>query len=318
MYDHVAATRPAEVLELGTAHGVGAAYMAAALPRRRASPPSTSRAPPTTPRRRTCWRGPASPTASRSCASTRPTRGGSRSRCARARTPHGNCEPRFDFVYLDGAKNWTIDGLAVVLIEKLLRPGGWLLMDDLDWTYAQDPHRDATDGIVHRELSEPERTEPHLRAVFELIVAQHPSFTELRVQDEWWGWARKAPGEPRRSVDRDEPPAGRAGGECGAQGRQAGTQRPTLNGPRQGVPVVGEVDGRDARSAGDARRRAAVATRSRAAEARPRRARPTGRRRRPRSPRPRTPRARSRCAPARTPAARSPTRSSASTRTTPA
>ena len=43
---------------------------------------------------------------------------------------------RYDFVYLDGAKNWTIDGLAVVLIEKLLRPGGWLLMDDLHWTYA--------------------------------------------------------------------------------------------------------------------------------------------------------------------------------------
>src|SRR5205085_1807308 len=71
----------------------------------------------------------------------------------------GNCEPRFDFVYLDGAKNWTIDGLAVVLIEKLLRPGGWLLMDDLDWTYADDPGREATDGIVHRELSEPERTQ---------------------------------------------------------------------------------------------------------------------------------------------------------------
>jgi len=29
-------------------------------------------------------------------------------------------------------------------------------------------------------------------------VAQHPSFTELKIQDEWWGWARKAPGEPRR------------------------------------------------------------------------------------------------------------------------
>ncbi len=111
---------------------------------------------------------------------------------------HGNVEPRFDFVYLDGAKNWTVDGLAVVLVEKLLRPGGWLLMDDLDWTYADDPGREATDGVVHRELSEPERTEPHVRAIFDLIVAQHPSFTELKVQDEWWGWARKAPGEPRR------------------------------------------------------------------------------------------------------------------------
>jgi hypothetical protein len=42
--------------------------------------------------------------------------------------------------------------------------------------------------------------------VFDLIVAQHPSFTELRRQDEWWGWARKAPGEPRRySVETSRP-----------------------------------------------------------------------------------------------------------------
>ena len=27
------------------------------------------------------------------------------------------------------SKNWSTDGLAVILIEKLLRPGGWLLLD---------------------------------------------------------------------------------------------------------------------------------------------------------------------------------------------
>jgi predicted O-methyltransferase YrrM len=200
VYEHVRATRPAEVLELGTAHGVGAAYLAAGLEDNGAGRLVT-----------VDFAG--------ACYDPSPEavleRAGLRGRVeivrehssytwwlkeqVQARSDrHGNCEPRFDFVYLDGAKHWTIDGLAVVLVEKLLRPGGWLLMDDLDWTYAQDPHREATDGIVHRELSEPERTEPHLRAVFELIVAQHPSFTELRVQDEWWGWARKAPGEPRR------------------------------------------------------------------------------------------------------------------------
>src|SRR5205807_998939 len=31
VYDHIVASRPGEVLELGTAHGVSAAYMAAAL-----------------------------------------------------------------------------------------------------------------------------------------------------------------------------------------------------------------------------------------------------------------------------------------------
>jgi len=48
IHDHVAGAHARDVLELGTAHGVGAAY-----PRRvaRTSPPSTSRAPPTTRRR---------------------------------------------------------------------------------------------------------------------------------------------------------------------------------------------------------------------------------------------------------------------------
>jgi predicted O-methyltransferase YrrM len=200
VYDHVRATRPAEVLELGTAHGVGAAYLAAALEANGAGRLTT-----------VDFEGARYDPSPESVLERAGVAG--RVEVVRAYSSYtwwlkeqvearsdaqGNCEPRFDFVYLDGAKNWTIDGLAVVLVEKLLRPGGWLLMDDLDWTYAQDPHREATDGIVHRELSEPERTQPHLRAVFDLIVAQHPSFTELRVQDDWWGWARKAPGEPRR------------------------------------------------------------------------------------------------------------------------
>jgi predicted O-methyltransferase YrrM len=198
VYDHVRSTRPREVLELGTAHGVGAAYLAAGLqPGARLTTVDFAGA---------AYDPPPEEVLARAGVAGRVEIVRRHSSYAwwlkeevQARSdPHGNVEPRFDFVYLDGAKNWTIDGLAVVLVEKLLRPGGWLLMDDLDWTYADDPGREATDGVVHRELSEPERTQPHVRAVFDLIVAQHPSFTDLRVQDEWWGWARKAPGEPRR------------------------------------------------------------------------------------------------------------------------
>ncbi len=200
VYDHVRAQRPRDVLELGTAHGVGAAYMAAALADNGAGHLTTvdfagARYEPA-PEQVLTRAGVADRVSvvreHSSYTWWLKERVGERSDRA------GNVAPLYDFVYLDGAKNWTIDGLAVILVEKLLRPGGWLLLDDLDWTYAQDPGRDATDGIVHRELSEAERTEPHLRAVFDLIVGQHPSFTELKVQDEWWGWARKAPGEPRR------------------------------------------------------------------------------------------------------------------------
>jgi len=195
IHDHVAGTHAHEVLELGTAHGVGAAYLA-----------SGGAHVTTVDFAGAAYDPSPEDTLARAGVAERVTivREYSsytwwlKEQVAARSDAHGNVEPAYDFIYLDGAKNWTIDGLAVVLAEKLLRPGGWLLLDDLDWTYAQDPGREATDGIVHRELSEPERTQPHLRAVFELIVAQHPSFTELRVQDEWWGWARKAPGEPRR------------------------------------------------------------------------------------------------------------------------
>ena len=43
VYDHVRATRPDAVLELGTAHGVGAAYLAAALEDNGARPPDHGR-----------------------------------------------------------------------------------------------------------------------------------------------------------------------------------------------------------------------------------------------------------------------------------
>jgi predicted O-methyltransferase YrrM len=195
IHDHVTRTHARDVLELGTAHGVGAAYLASGGARVTTvdfagaaydPPPEAVLARAGVADRVTIVREYSSYT------------WWLKEQVATRSDAHGNVEPAYDFIYLDGAKNWTIDGLAVVLAEKLLRPGGWLLLDDLDWTYAQDPGREATDGIVHRELSAPERTQPHLRAVFDLIVAQHPSFTELKVQDEWWGWARKAPGEPRR------------------------------------------------------------------------------------------------------------------------
>ena len=200
VHDHVRRTGAVEVLELGTAHGVGAAYLAAGLADNGVGRLTT-----------VDFAGAAYAPGPEEVLE----RAGVRERVEIVREyssyvwwlkaqvaarsdADGNCAPVYDFVYLDGAKHFTIDGLAVVLVEKLMRPGGWLLMDDLDWRYADDPERDATDGIVHRSLSAAELREPHLRAVFDLIVAQHPSFTELRVQDEYWGWARKAPGEPRR------------------------------------------------------------------------------------------------------------------------
>ncbi len=44
--------------------------------------------------------------------------------------------PRFDFCYFDGGHTWDVTGFGFVLVDLLLKPGGWILFDDLDWTIA--------------------------------------------------------------------------------------------------------------------------------------------------------------------------------------
>ncbi len=48
-------------------------------------------------------------------------------------------EVSFDLVYLDGAHSLFHDGLATVLLKKLVKPGGLLIFDDIFWTYKNSP-----------------------------------------------------------------------------------------------------------------------------------------------------------------------------------
>jgi len=110
----------------------------------------------------------------------------------------GNCEPVYDFVYLDGAKSLTVDTAAVIFVEQLLRPGGWLLVDDLDWRHEDHPALIPTvqypDDVSYR-FSSAEIAMPHLRAVFDMVVKRHPSFGNFVEQDGAWGWAQKVSGD---------------------------------------------------------------------------------------------------------------------------
>jgi predicted O-methyltransferase YrrM len=195
VYRHIRETAPELVLELGTAHGTSAAYMAAALHANGSGRLVT---------------------VDREGAGYEPGRlfdeiglrtwvdvvvcsGSSydwflKEQIDRRSDSAGNCEPLYDFCYLDGAHNWTIDGLAVFLVEKLLKPEGWLLLDDLEWSYASSP----SGASEPFPMSSEERREPQMRAVFDLLVRQHASFTQFRVENGNWGWAQKSAGRPRR------------------------------------------------------------------------------------------------------------------------
>ena len=81
----------------------------------------------------------------------------------------GRVEPRYDFVFIDGAHTWDVDALAFSLTDRLLRPGGWLLFDDLDWrldiALAERPAGPARTGPGHRDLGPPRRHPSRLRHV---------------------------------------------------------------------------------------------------------------------------------------------------------
>lgn len=188
VYDHLRRAGARDVLELGTAHGASAAYMAAAVAANGGGRVVTVD--------RYRFEGPAPEETL--------ARAGLGDVVELVRIPHSSyvwwlkeevergALDAFDFCYLDGQHDFTVDGMAVLLVERVLRAGGWLLLDDLDWTYEAGTVPGA------ERLSDAERRAPQVRAVFDLVVREHPSFTDTREEDGTWGWARKQPGSARR------------------------------------------------------------------------------------------------------------------------
>jgi hypothetical protein len=103
-------------------------------------------------------------------------------------TPAGQW--RFDFAFIDGAHSWFVDGFAFFLVDRLLKPGSWILFDDLDCTYATSLTLRDTELV--KAIPDDERNTAQVGKVFDLLVRGHPQYDQFRV-DESWGWARKKP-----------------------------------------------------------------------------------------------------------------------------
>jgi predicted O-methyltransferase YrrM len=76
--------------------------------------------------------------------------------------------PLFDFCFLDGAHTWETDGLAFLLVDRLLHPDRWVVLDDVNWTLGSSPT--LRDSPRVQALPEDERTTPHVRKVIDLLV----------------------------------------------------------------------------------------------------------------------------------------------------
>jgi predicted O-methyltransferase YrrM len=96
--------------------------------------------------------------------------------------------PRFDFCYIDGAHDWATDGFAFYLVDRLLKPGGLIIFDDMDWTFESSATLRKTEFV--RFMSDDEKKTPQIRRVWELLVKTHPAYGDFVIKD-GWGHARK-------------------------------------------------------------------------------------------------------------------------------
>ncbi len=117
-------------------------------------------------------------------------------------TKNSVCEPIYDFVFLDGAHIWETDSSAFYLATKLLKPGGWILFDDVMWTIEGSPYGRSLPE--YQNVPDDFRTISHVERIVELLVKQCPDYEEMFRRDNW-AWARKkiGAGEPPNYVHLD-------------------------------------------------------------------------------------------------------------------
>lgn len=97
-------------------------------------------------------------------------------------------QPQFDFCYFDGAHDWTTTGFSFFLVDKLLKPGGLVVFDDLHWTHKSSTALKNTFTVFR--MPNEEKSTAQIQKVFDLLVKTHPSYGEFK-EIENWGFARK-------------------------------------------------------------------------------------------------------------------------------
>jgi predicted O-methyltransferase YrrM len=99
--------------------------------------------------------------------------------------------PQFDMCYFDGGHTWDATGFGFTLVDMLLRPGGWIIFDDLEWTIESAMRHRTNMPRPWRACNAEERATPAVKLVFDTLVP-HLRYTDRHIiNGGQWGIARK-------------------------------------------------------------------------------------------------------------------------------
>lgn len=88
--------------------------------------------------------------------------------------------PIWEYVFLDGKHTWDVDALAFVLIDKLLKPGGYLDFDDYHWSLARSTTMNPR--VFPRVTTQYTREQidaTHVQLIVDLLVKRDPRYVEV-------------------------------------------------------------------------------------------------------------------------------------------
>lgn len=95
-------------------------------------------------------------------------------------------EPIFDYVYIDGAHTWDVDGFAFFLVDRLLHVGGIIEFDDYGWTLARSSAlRPSSFPLTAKCYTREQIKTPQVKLVVDLLVARDSRYKAVEGKRVW-------------------------------------------------------------------------------------------------------------------------------------
>jgi SAM-dependent methyltransferase len=104
---------------------------------------------------------------------------------------------QYDVIYVDGHHTFYVDLPAILLADQLLKPGGYLLLDDIEWTLAflkANFKRSLSQWYFYRkiykfsEYTNDQQALPHIKMIAEELLLKGNRYTkdDSRSFPHWW------------------------------------------------------------------------------------------------------------------------------------
>ena len=103
---------------------------------------------------------------------------------------HQGLRSIYDMCYFDGGHTWDNTGFGVLLVDMLLKPGGILILDDMNWSIAKSKAFQSNSNMLARYCQDEIETET-VRRVTELILPHLGYYIENKETKSNWCIARK-------------------------------------------------------------------------------------------------------------------------------